>query len=66
MDTMFGICCVVSLAAGIHLLSIPNHGVTLPIIGELGFTKGWGQPLVGAILVVCGGKCLYDGYRGMA
>jgi len=63
---MFTFCCIVSLAAGVHLLSIPNHGVTLPGFGELKFTKGWGQPLVGAALVIFGGKCLYDGYRGMA
>ena len=62
---MFSVCCVISLAAGLHLLAIPNQPVTLPLIGELGFTAGWGQPLVGLALIVCGGKCLIVMGRGM-
>ena len=59
---MMAVCCVVSLAAGIHLLSIPNHPVT--IFGmEVPGTAGWAQPIIGAALVVCGGSCLW-GMRG--
>ena len=61
---MFSVCCVVSLAAGLHLLAIPNQPVTLPLIGQIGFTAGWGQPLVG-LVTSGGGKCLIDMGRGM-
>jgi hypothetical protein len=53
--------CGVSLAVGIHLLSIPDHPIT--ILGwEVPMTAGWGQKAAGAVLAVGGGYCLWDMY----
>ena len=53
--------CVVSLAAGIHLLSIPDHPVTMFGM-EVPMTAGWGQKAVGAILAAGGAYCLWRMY----